>query len=206
LLAPEASGFSSRWRPSTKRGPTRRHGHRLIPVAWMDESVAYSKETKTFRCGHFRSIVGRQAMLAEMGAIVAEATRLLYKNERPPGTWITACVIPSSRVTPRPTAHHRHASRTRLLAWFFGGNGYVKDYPAERLCATPRCSRSTSTSQIHASSSRSRLVREYVDGARQRAPMNTPAAVSAVLTRARISPSRSIACSAPCLAAHATLL
>jgi acyl-CoA dehydrogenase len=94
----------------------------------LDESVAYAKERKAFGVAIAEHQLV-QAMLAEM-AISIEATRLLYQK----AAWNldNGVAIPSSRATPKSSAQTAPCRR-RSTRCKPGGNGYVKDYPVEKL-------------------------------------------------------------------------
>jgi acyl-CoA dehydrogenase len=95
----------------------------------LDECVAYARQRKTFgvAIGEHQLV---QAMLAEM-AIGIEATRLMYQKAafnlghgvRDPLTSACAKAFGADR-----------AMQTAVDAvQVFGGNGYVRDYPVEKL-------------------------------------------------------------------------
>lgn len=95
----------------------------------LDESVAYAKERKTFG----QAIIEHQmvqAMLADM-AISTEATRLLYRK----AAWNLDRGSRDPIVSSYAKAYGAdRAMQTAIDAvQVFGGNGYVKDYPVEKL-------------------------------------------------------------------------
>jgi acyl-CoA dehydrogenase len=95
----------------------------------LEESVRYAKERKTFGVpiGEHQMV---QAMLAEM-AIRTEATRLLYRK--------AAWNLDQGLRDPIASAYAKAfgadaAMQTAIDAvQVFGGNGYVRDYPVEKL-------------------------------------------------------------------------
>jgi acyl-CoA dehydrogenase len=95
----------------------------------LDESVAYAKERKAFgvAIAEHQMI---QAMLADM-AIGTEATRLLYQK--------AAWNLDSGSRDPIISSFAKAFGADRAMqtsidaVQIFGGNGYVKDYPVEKL-------------------------------------------------------------------------
>jgi acyl-CoA dehydrogenase len=95
----------------------------------LDECVAYAKERKSFG----QAIIEHQmvqAMLADM-AISTEATRLLYQK----AAWNLDNGVRNPIVSSYAKAFGGdRAMQTAVDAvQVFGGNGYVKDYPVEKL-------------------------------------------------------------------------
>lgn len=95
----------------------------------LDECVAYAKERKSFG----QAIIEHQmvqAMLADM-AISTEATRLLYQK----AAWNLDNGVRNPIVSSYAKAFGAdRAMQTAVDAvQVFGGNGYVKDYPVEKL-------------------------------------------------------------------------
>ena len=95
----------------------------------VEKSIAYAKERKAFGV----SIAEHQlvqAMLAEM-AIGTEATRLLYQK----AAWNLDHGVRDPIVSSYAKAYGADkAMQTAIDAvQIFGGNGYVKDYPVEKL-------------------------------------------------------------------------
>lgn len=95
----------------------------------LDESVAYAKERETFG----RPIAQHQlvqAMIAEM-AIREEATRLLYQK----AAWNLDNGVRNPVVSSFAKAYGADAAMQTAVdaVQVFGGNGYVKEYPVEKL-------------------------------------------------------------------------
>ncbi len=129
LLAPEGQGFKLAMETFNQTRPDIAAGATGLMQRCIDESVAYAKERKTFgtAIGNHQLV---QWMLAEM-AIRCEATRLLYmkagwcldKHVRDPMTSSIAKAFGADS-----------AMQTAVDAvQVFGGNGYVKEYPVEKL-------------------------------------------------------------------------
>jgi acyl-CoA dehydrogenase len=129
LLAPEGHGFKVAMETFNQTRPDIAAGATGLMQRALDESVAYAKERKTFgvAIGQHQLV---QAMLAEM-AIRVEATRLLYrkaawgldKGLRDPMTSAIAKAFGAD-----------NAMQTAIDAvQVFGGNGYTKEYPVEKL-------------------------------------------------------------------------
>jgi acyl-CoA dehydrogenase len=95
----------------------------------LEESVAYAKERKTFGVpiGSHQLV---QAMLAEM-AIRYEATLLLVKK----AAWSLDQGIRNPISSSYAKAFGADAAMQSAIdaVQVFGGNGYVKDYPVEKL-------------------------------------------------------------------------
>jgi acyl-CoA dehydrogenase len=95
----------------------------------LDESVAYAKERKTFgsAIGNHQLV---QAMLAEM-AIRIHATRLLVHN----AAWALDKGIRDPLTSSLAKAYGADSAMQSALdaVQIFGGNGYVKEYPVEKL-------------------------------------------------------------------------
>jgi acyl-CoA dehydrogenase len=95
----------------------------------LDESVNYAKERKAFGVAiGEHQLVG--AMLAEM-AIRTEATRLLYQK----AAWNLDHGVRSPIASAFAKAFGADAAMQVAIdaVQVFGGNGYVKDYPVEKL-------------------------------------------------------------------------
>ncbi|MBL9022213.1 MAG: acyl-CoA dehydrogenase family protein [Myxococcales bacterium] len=129
LLAPEGQGFKVAMETFNQTRPDIAAGATGLMQRALDESVAYARERKTFgvAIGQHQLV---QAMLAEM-AIRVEATRLLYrkaawgldKGLRDPMTSAIAKAFGAD-----------NAMQTAIDAvQVFGGNGYTKEYPVEKL-------------------------------------------------------------------------
>ncbi len=117
LLAPAGAGFKLAMETFNQ---TRRA---------LDESVAYAKERKTFGVpiGQHQLV---QAMLSEM-AIRLEATRLLYMK----AGWNLDHGVRDPIVSSYAKAFGADAAMLTTIdaVQIFGGNGYVKEYPVEKL-------------------------------------------------------------------------
>jgi len=95
----------------------------------LDESVAYAKERKTFGVPIAQHQMV-QAMIAEM-AICIEATSLLVRK----AAWNLDKGIRNPIVSSYAKAFGADSAMQSALdaVQIFGGNGYVKDYPVEKL-------------------------------------------------------------------------
>jgi acyl-CoA dehydrogenase len=126
---PRARASSSRWRPSTRRAPTSPPARRASCSAALDESSAYAKERKTFgtAIGQHQLV---QWMLAEM-AIRIEATRLLYMK----AGWCLDNGVRDPMTSSIAKAYGADSAMQTAVdaVQVFGGNGYVKEYPVEKL-------------------------------------------------------------------------
>src|SRR5688500_18611855 len=128
-LAPEGEGFRLAMETFNQTRPDIGAMATGLMQRCLDESVAYARERKAFGVpiGEHQLV---QAMLAEM-AIGIEGTRLLYQKAaynlgqglRDPLTSSCAKAFGADR-----------AMQTAIDAvQVFGGNGYVRDYPVEKL-------------------------------------------------------------------------
>jgi acyl-CoA dehydrogenase len=129
LLAPEGHGFKLAMETFNQTRPDIAAGATGLMRRCLDECVAYAKERKTFG----QPIANHQLvqwMIAEM-AIRAEATRLLYLK--------AAYNLDSGVRDPIVSSFAKGfgadaAMQTAVDAvQVFGGNGYVKEYPVEKL-------------------------------------------------------------------------
>jgi acyl-CoA dehydrogenase len=95
----------------------------------LDESVAYAKERKTFGVPIAQHQLV-QAMIAEMG-IRYEATMLLVKK----AAWNLDQGVRNPIISSYAKAFGADAAMQSAIdaVQVFGGNGYVKDYPVEKL-------------------------------------------------------------------------
>jgi acyl-CoA dehydrogenase len=129
LLAPEGEGFKLAMETFNQTRPDIGALATGLMQRALDESVGYAKERKAFGVviAEHQMV---QAMLADM-AVGVEATRLLYQKAawnldhgvRDPIVSSYAKVFGADR-----------AMQTAIDAvQVFGGNGYVKDYPVEKL-------------------------------------------------------------------------
>jgi acyl-CoA dehydrogenase len=129
MLAGEGAGFKLAMETFNQTRPDIAASATGVMRRALDESVAYAKERKTFGVpiGQHQLV---QAMLADM-AIRLEATRLLYykaalnldRGVRDPivSSYAKAFGADSAMLT------------TVDAIQVFGGNGYVKEYPVEKL-------------------------------------------------------------------------
>jgi acyl-CoA dehydrogenase len=129
LLAPEGEGFKLAMETFNQTRPDIGALATGLMQRALDESVGYAKERKAFGVAIAEHQMV-QAMLADM-AVGVEATRLLYQKAawnldhgvRDPIVSSYAKVFGADR-----------AMQTAIDAvQVFGGNGYVKDYPVEKL-------------------------------------------------------------------------
>jgi len=129
LLAAEGDGFKLAMETFNQTRPDIGAMATGLMQRCLDESVAYAKERKTFGV-----VIAEhqlvQAMLAEM-AIGTEATRLLYQK----AAWNLDHGVRDPIVSAYAKAFGAdRAMQTAIDAvQVFGGNGYVKDYPVEKL-------------------------------------------------------------------------
>jgi len=129
LLAPEGAGFKLAMETFNQTRPDIAASATGVMRRALDESIAYAKERKTFGVpiGQHQLV---QAMLADM-AIRLEATRLLYQK--------AALNLDRGVRDPIVSSYAKafgadSAMQTTLDAvQIFGGNGYVKEYPVEKL-------------------------------------------------------------------------
>ena len=129
LIAPEGEGFKLAMETFNQTRPDIGAMATGLMQRCLDISVAYAKERKTFGVPISEHQLV-QAMLAEM-AIGAEATRLLYQK----AAWNLDNGVRDPIVSSFAKAYGAdRAMQTAIDAvQVFGGNGYVKDYPAEKL-------------------------------------------------------------------------
>jgi len=129
LLAGEGEGFKLAMETFNQTRPDIGAMATGLMQRCLDESVAYAKQRKTFGV-----VIAEhqlvQAMLAEM-AIGTEATRLLYQK----AAWNLDHGVRDPIVSAYAKAFGAdRAMQTAIDAvQVFGGNGYVKDYPVEKL-------------------------------------------------------------------------
>lgn len=129
MLAPEGKGFKLAMETFNQTRPDIGAMAAGLMQRCLDESVAYAKERKTFGMpiGQHQ-LVG--AMLAEM-AIRCEATRLLYQK--------AAWNLDNGVRQPISSAYAKAFGADSAMqsavdaVQVFGGNGYVRDYPVEKL-------------------------------------------------------------------------
>jgi acyl-CoA dehydrogenase len=129
LLAPVGAGFKLAMETFNQTRPDIAAGAAGVMRRALDESVAYAKERKTFGVpiGQHQLV---QAMLAEM-AIRLEATRLLYMK----AGWNLDHGVRDPIVSSYAKAFGADAAMLTTVdaVQIFGGNGYVKEYPVEKL-------------------------------------------------------------------------
>jgi acyl-CoA dehydrogenase len=129
LLAPEGKGFKLAMETFNQSRPGIAAGACGLMRRCLDECVAYAKERKTFgtEIGNHQMI---QAMLADM-AIRIEATQLLYRK----AAWnldhgVREPIISSfAKAFGADSAVQTATDAVQI----FGGNGYVREYPVEKL-------------------------------------------------------------------------
>ncbi|HEY4106539.1 MAG TPA: acyl-CoA dehydrogenase family protein [Polyangiaceae bacterium] len=129
LLAPEGEGFKLAMETFNQTRPDIGAMATGLMQRCVDESVAYAKERKTFGSPISEHQLV-QAMLAEM-AIGSEATRLLYQK----AAWNLDNGVRDPIVSSYAKAFGADRAMQSAIdcVQVFGGNGYVKDYPAEKL-------------------------------------------------------------------------
>ncbi len=129
LLAPEGHGFKLAMETFNQTRPDIAAGATGLMQRALDESTAYAKERKTFGVpiGQHQLV---QAMLAEM-AIRVEATRLLYMK----AAWALDAHVRDPMTSAIAKAYGADSAMATAVdaVQVFGGNGYVKDYPVEKL-------------------------------------------------------------------------
>lgn len=129
LLAAEGHGFKLAMETFNQTRPDIGAMATGLMQRCLDESLGYAKERKSFG----QPIIEHQmvqAMIADM-AIGVEATRLLYQK----AAWNLDHGVRSPIVSSYAKAFGAdRAMQTAVDAvQVFGGNGYVKDYPVEKL-------------------------------------------------------------------------
>src|SRR6187401_3300769 len=129
LLAPDGEGFKLAMETFNQTRPDIGAMATGLIQRCLDISVAYAKERKAFGVAIAEHQLV-QAMLAEM-AIGIEATRLLYQK----AAWNLGNGVRDPIVSSYAKAYGAdRAMQTAIDAvQVFGGNGYVKDYPPEKL-------------------------------------------------------------------------
>ena len=129
LIAPEGEGFKLAMETFNQTRPDIGAMATGLMQRCLDECIAYAKERKTFGVPIAEHQLV-QAMLAEM-AISTEATRLLYQK----AAWNLDHGVRDPIVSSYAKAFGAdRAMQTAVDAvQVFGGNGYVRDYPVEKL-------------------------------------------------------------------------
>ncbi len=128
-LAPEGQGFKLAMETFNQTRPDIAAGATGLMQRCIDESVAYAKERKTFGT----AIANHQLvqwMIAEM-AIRCEATRLLYMK----AGWSLDNHVRDPLTSSIAKGFGADAAMASAIdaVQVFGGNGYVKEYPVEKL-------------------------------------------------------------------------
>jgi acyl-CoA dehydrogenase len=129
LLAPEGQGFKLAMETFNQTRPDIAAGACGVMRRALDESIAYAKERKTFGVPIAQHQL-IQAMIAEM-AIRLEATRLLYQK----ASYNLDHGVRDPIVSSYAKAFGADAAMLTTVdaVKIFGGNGYVKEYPVEKL-------------------------------------------------------------------------
>jgi acyl-CoA dehydrogenase len=129
LLAPEGHGFKLAMETFNQTRPDIAAGATGLMRRALDECVSYAKERKTFGVPIAQHQL-IQWMLAEM-AIRAEATRLLYLK----AAWNLDSGVRDPIVSSFAKGFGADAAMATAVdaVQVFGGNGYVKEYPVEKL-------------------------------------------------------------------------
>jgi len=129
MLAPEGEGFKLAMETFNQTRPDIGAMAAGLIQRCLDISVAYAKERRTFGVPISEHQLV-QAMLAEM-AIGAEATRLLYQK----AAWNLDNGVRDPIVSSYAKAYGADKAMQSAIdaVQVFGGNGYVKDYPPEKL-------------------------------------------------------------------------
>ena len=129
LLAPEGKGFKLAMETFNQTRPDIGAAATGLMRRCVDECVAYAKERKTFGT----AIANHQLvqwMIAEM-AIRVEATRLLYQK----AAWNLDSGVRDPIVSSFAKAYGADSAMQAAVdaVQVFGGNGFVKEYPVEKL-------------------------------------------------------------------------
>ncbi len=129
LLAPSGAGFKLAMETFNQTRPDIGAMATGLMQRCLDESVRYAKDRKSFG----QPIIEHQmvqAMLADM-AISTEATRLLYLK----AAWNLDSGVRDPIVSSYAKAFGADRAMQSAIdaVQVFGGNGYVKDYPVEKL-------------------------------------------------------------------------
>ena len=129
LLAPEGQGFKLAMETFNQTRPDIGAAATGLMRRCLDECVAYAKERKTFGVpiGSHQLV---QWMIAEM-AIRVEATRLLYQK----ASWNLDNGVRDPIVSSFAKAYGADSAMLTATdaVQVFGGNGYVREYPVEKL-------------------------------------------------------------------------
>ncbi|RZI98356.1 MAG: acyl-CoA dehydrogenase [Rubrivivax sp.] len=129
LLAPEGQGFKLAMETFNQTRPDIAAGATGLMRRCLDECVNYAKERKAFGqpISDYQMV---QAMLAEM-AIRIEATRLLYQR----ASWALDNNVRDPLASACAKAYGADSAMLTATdaVQIFGGNGYTKEYPVEKL-------------------------------------------------------------------------
>jgi acyl-CoA dehydrogenase len=129
MLAPEGQGFKLAMETFNQTRPDIAAGATGLMRRCVDECVAYAKDRKAFGVpiGQHQLV---QWMIAEM-AIRVEATRLLYQK----AAWNLDSGVRDPIVSSFAKAYGADSAMATATdaVQVFGGNGYVKEYPVEKL-------------------------------------------------------------------------
>ena len=129
LLAPPGQGFKLAMETFNQTRPDIAAAATGLMRRCLDESLAYARERKAFgqAISEYQLV---QAMLSEM-AIRIEATRLLYQK----AAWALDNDVREPIISSISKAYGADSAMLSALdaVQIFGGNGYVKDYPVEKL-------------------------------------------------------------------------
>jgi acyl-CoA dehydrogenase len=129
VLAPPGQGFKLAMETFNQTRPDIGAGATGLMRRALDECVAYARERKTFGVPIAQHQLV-QAMIAEM-AIRIEATSLLVRK----AAWNLDKGIRNPIVSSYAKAYGADAAMATAIdaVQVFGGNGYVKEYPVEKL-------------------------------------------------------------------------
>lgn len=129
LLAPEGQGFKLAMETFNQTRPDIAAGATGLMRRCLDECASYAKERKAFgqAIGDYQMV---QGMLAEM-AIRIEATRLLYQR----ASWNLDNGVRDPLASSCAKAYGADSAMATAIdaVQIFGGNGYTKEYPVEKL-------------------------------------------------------------------------
>jgi len=129
LIAPAGAGFKLAMETFNQTRPDIAASAAGVMRRALDESVAYAKERKTFGVPIAQHQLV-QAMIADMG-IRLEATRLLYQK----AAYNLDHGVRDATVSAYAKCFGADSAMQTTLdaVQIFGGNGYVKEYPVEKL-------------------------------------------------------------------------
>ena len=118
--------------PGSHPAADRRPGDWASPSRALDEALTYTGERKAF--GSARSTISRavQFILADIAKDLEAARRLLTLPERLDGG-LRSPTRPSIRPSPSASRRTPRMRVTTDAVQLFGGNGYTKEYPVEKL-------------------------------------------------------------------------